>query len=72
MAIRGGDGTHLTRARLLAENLSWIVAIALVAGLNVAGWMVMFAGAWRIGLWIILLSAAIAGVVLWDGKAQRD
>ena len=56
----------ITRARLLAENLSRVVAIALVAGLNVAGWTVMFSGAWRIGLWIVLLSAGIAGVVLWD------
>ena len=67
MTIRGGDGTHLTRARLLAESLSRVVAIGLAAGLNVAGWTVMFSGAWRIGLWIVLLSAGIAGVVLWDG-----
>jgi len=67
VTIRGGDGTHLTRARLLAENLSRVVAVALVASLNVAGWTVIFSGAWRIGLWIVLLSAGIAGVVLWDG-----
>lgn len=67
MSIRGGDGTRRTRARLLAEDLSRVVAIALVAGLNVAGWTVLFSGAWRIGLWIVLLSAGIAGVVLWDG-----
>ena len=65
MTIRG-DGAHLTRAKVLAKDLSRIVAIGLAAGLNVAGWTVMFSGAWRIGLWIVLLSAGIAGVVLWD------
>jgi len=64
--IRGGDGTHLTRARLLAENVGRVLAIPLVVGLNVAGWTVMLSGAWRIGLWIVLLSAGIASVVLWD------
>jgi len=67
VTIRGDDGTHPTRARLLAENLSRVVAIALGVGLNVAGFMVILSGAWRIGLWIVLLSAGIAGVVLWDG-----
>jgi len=62
----------ITRARLLAENLSRVVAIALVAGLNVAGWTVMFSGAWRIGLWIVLLSAGIAGVVLVGRRRGLD
>jgi hypothetical protein len=31
--------------------------------------MVMFSRAWRIGLWIVLLTAGIVGVVLWgDGR----
>ena len=72
MTIRVGDGTHLARARVLAEDLSRVLAIALGAGLSVVGWMVMFSGAWRIGLWIELLSAGIVSVVLWDVDAERD
>ena len=70
MTIRRADGTQPTRAKRLVENLSRVVAIALVASLNVAGWMVLFSGAWRIGLWIVLLSGAIPGVVLWDAPGR--
>ncbi len=72
MTIRDAEQHHLSRARLLAEGFSRVVATALVATLNVAGWMVLFAGAWRIGLWIVLLSAGILAIVLWDGAGDRD
>ena len=55
------------RARLLAETASRVVAIAIGTAINVGGWMVLFSGPWRIGLWIVLLSAGILAVVLWDG-----
>jgi len=67
VAIPAGYEARVARARLLARNASRVLAIGLSASLNVAGWMVLFSGAWRIGLWVVLLSAGILGVVLWDG-----
>jgi 4-hydroxybenzoate polyprenyltransferase len=65
------DGTQLTRARLVTESASRLAAICLVASINVAGWMVLFRGAWRIGLWIVLLSAGMLSVVLWEQSERR-
>jgi len=64
--------THPARVRLLVEGFSRLVAVAVGAALNVGGWMVLFSGAWRIGLWIVLVSAGIVSVVLWDAGSRRD
>lgn len=61
----------MTRAKALAEGLGRLVAIGFVASMNVAGWMVPFSGAWRIGLWIVLLSAGIISVALWEASERR-
>ena len=42
------------------------IATAIGAAINVGGWMLVFSGPWRMGLWIVLLSAGILSVVLWD------
>ena len=62
---------HISRAKVLAEGVSRFIAIGLVAGINVGGWMVLFSGAWRIGLWIVLLSAGMLSVVLWEASERR-
>ena len=72
MTIRVAGTTHHARAKVLAEGLSRLVAIGLVASINVAGWMVLFSGAWRIGLWIVLVSAGMLSVVLWEASERRD
>ena len=61
----------LGRARLLAESVSRVVAAAIGAALSFGGWMILFAGAWRIGLWIIILSGSIIALVLWNGGPER-
>lgn len=68
-AASAADQHHL---RLLAESASRVLAVGIGAALNVGGWMVLFSGAWRIGLWIVLLSAGIVSVVLWDAGTDRD
>ena len=68
----GAGATHPARARLLVEGFSRVIAVVVGAALNVGGWMVLFSGAWRIGLWIVLLSAGIVSVVLWDAGGRRD
>jgi len=66
------DATHQALARLLVQGFSRFMGLSIGAAVNVAGWMVLFSGAWRIGLWIVLLSAGIVWIVLWDGSARRD
>ena len=61
----------LGRARVLAESASRVVAVGIGAALSFGGWMTLFAGAWRIGLWIILVSGGIIGLVLWNGGPER-
>jgi len=68
----GAGATHPARVRLLVEGFSRVIAVAVGAALNVGGWMVLFSGAWRIGLWIVLLPAGIVSVVLWDAGGRRD
>jgi len=72
--VRAQDAgaTHPTMVRVLVEGFSWLLAVAVGAALNVGGWMVLFSGAWRIGLWIVLLSTGIVSVVLWDAGGRRD
>ena len=72
--VRAQDAgaTHAQRVRLLVEGVTRVIAVAVGAALNVGGWMVLFSGAWRIGLWIVLLSAGIVSVVLWDAGGRRD
>jgi len=72
VAIRAGDAIHLSRAKALAEGVSRFIAIGLVGGINIGGWMVLFSGAWRIGLWIVLLSAGMLSVVLWEASEGRS
>ena len=72
MRSEDATGDQPSRARLLAMSASRVVAVALGAAINVGGWLVLFGGAWRIGLWIVLLSAGILAAVLWDDTALRD
>jgi hypothetical protein len=48
-----------------------VAALGLAGGLNILGWMVVFEGPWRIGLWIVVLSAELLAVVLWDSGTSR-
>ena len=48
------------------------MAIAIGAAINVVGWVILFSGPWRIGLWIVLLSTGIVSVVLWESSGERD
>ena len=51
--------------RDLADSVCRLIAIGIAAGLSVGGWMLVFAGPWRIGMWVILLSAELLAVILW-------
>ena len=61
-----------SRVRAAAESVYRLAALGVAGGLNVLGWMVVFGGPWRIGLWIVVLSAELLAVVLWDAGTPRD
>jgi len=60
-----------SRLRAAAESACRVAALVLAGGLNILGWMVVFEGPWRIGLWIVVLSAELLAVVLWDSGTSR-
>ena len=61
-----------SRLRAGAESVCRVVAIGLAGALNVLGWMVVFEGPWRIGLWIVVLSAELLAVIIWESAAPTN
>jgi hypothetical protein len=61
-----------SRLRAAADSVCRVAALGVGGGLNVLGWMVVFDGPWRIGLWIVVLSTELLAVVLWDSETPRS
>ena len=58
--------------RAAVDSLCRILALSVAGGLNVVGWMTIYRGPWRIGLWIVVLSTQLLVVVLWEPDGPRS